>query len=313
MEKVSVLKDWRQRFKPSTLYKLNESHLNSSLDGDKMLEDESFFKAYDDDALSPPPLTLKEPEGLPTRSTHVTEPPQGSLPEDYSAASFPSYDECFSLEDDFSQRMPVPEVDGITEVDTQSLSADDVEAPQPRTQTRGRLQRQSSANTCTELRGAHLQRPSQVVRQSRKKRPGRPKRQESIGAMDDKSSDEKGTPVKSTSYIRKRKAEDEFPASDSTGPKERTKRGRPKKQKPSALSKEIAEHDLEGSAENKPAPHCIANGISIAGTTRKEQSSEDDLSKTPKRQNSSEQKRRTAANDNATQSTMRRGRRRKRT
>ena len=249
MEKVSLFKDWRERFKPSTTLKpkFKRSSSSSSQKSEMLFDDETLSETYNGNALLLPPVTLESPKGLPSRSRVTMDSEPVPPYEKHSQLSLHSYDAAYNKEAYHIQETNA--VEGKSkerkgQLDQFTKNAKTVNVWTKKSKS---LKNQVSIMIAQELSDSESQISGKVLHTPEKETLASSRRQKSMDTSDKR---ELGSGpenlITSATSRRKRKAENELSKSGTSEMLTNTKkRGRPKKQITNDVDAEQAKDSLD--------------------------------------------------------------------
>ena len=261
LEKVSLFKDWRERFKPSKSSISKFEGRKSSLVSELELEEDDLREEDDAGVLPPPPMSLQESPGLPSRTRSTIKPLKEPPLATYVASSFPTYDDDLDPGEDSLEETPGTEVNiSINKINELNQSVRDAEILDPPQKKPGRPRKQPSIKANKEQGKLDSRTAIKVIVPSTKESPSRSQAQSSLEVINggDVGNDSQNVGQSSTNR-GKRKAEDEL--LDSGTPNDllqKRKRGRPKQQAIASTSHPSVKDGTE-----------ISELVTTSGETRK--------------------------------------------
>ena len=308
LEKVSILEDWRDRFKINPLPEPQKKHLQGGREVDYFLENESFSMENKKKKLPPPPMTLEELEALPTRHRPVIELVRQISSEGTNFALLAS-NKVSDSEDNISRELPLLEDDFLGEEDDQSVATDGGAPLAQDPNTNKKPQEQPNICTSTYLEDGDLHLTSLAVQQPPESRPGSIDGNGSPITLAHKSSfdaskssnkietsggkgkveEDLSDGLRSEPMVRGQKrgrcnvqhspdAKNSATVESLEMPVQKKKRGRPKKHQPSPLDQDSTAQNADDSPNDKPAVDPDANNGSSTRKKRKKDGVEDETS-----------------------------------
>lgn len=299
LEKISLLKDWRERFKPSDKSKPKPTEPRIGRGAQLNFENEAFSGEYNGNVLPPPPMTLEQPQSLPFAKRLKAEPIFGELIDVDGASSSHSNGDKDDSEDSITALAPVIEFSGSKQAIEQCELINGKKSTRTLNEGPGSRRKRKHSDSDEESSDGHPQRPVHAVPLPVRKNLDRPRKQRPIHTTDEgncdigsveptKSTSDKikeasdrppgsipgGLPIptKKRGRPKKQKTLDateehtnvvlEMPAQATTSA-EKKKPGRPKKRKSTPLSKEADAGDLEAATsrtDSKATPNDVPNG-----------------------------------------------------